>query len=368
MMRVSVAIATYNGARYLGEQLDSIARQTLSPSEIIVCDDGSVDETLDIARRFSQAAPCPVRIMRNDSRLHFRANFMKAAQNCTGDLIAFCDQDDIWRADKLSTVVAAFADDDVLLVHHNARIFSADEGVTGLVMDGARPSQVSPVLSRTPFDLPPGFTQIFRCSLLPLTDLREDTIDFWAPSAALAHDQWVYLLALSLGKIAYVAEQLTDYRQHGDNLYGMKVERPSRWQRLKQRVTQVSDYGHLAVAFASFARALEAAATYPIGDVPARRAGEAALWFQALSGAYSDRQAAYAEESLPTRFAAWLSVRRNGRYGPGREFYFSDYGLLRDFVHGVCLAGLRSPPLGLSANDHSLRVASMGRDRDLTTY
>jgi len=359
MTRISVAIATYNGAQYLAQQLESIAAQSISPSEVVVCDDGSTDHTLQVIDSFARVAPFPVRALRNAVRLNYRANFMRAAQSCSGDLVAFCDQDDIWRADKLSVVAAAFADDpDVLLVHHNARVFSAASGVTGQIYNELRPSRVDGPLCRTPFSLPPGFTQVFRRSLLLLSELREATVDYWGPGAALAHDQWIYILASSLGKVSYVKETLADYRQHDNNLYGMRrTTKSTRWSAMKARLTSLSDYGHLETAFDAIARALGAATAYPIGEELQRRAAVAAERYRELAQAYGDRSQAYGAGSLMARAAAWQRLWRRGRYRRGGSFYFAGRAAARDLVHGVCLARLRHPPTGLSAFDPALTLA-----------
>jgi len=358
-MYVSVAVATYNGAPYLSEQLKSLAAQTLQPCELVVCDDGSSDGTLEILKAFSRSAPFPVRIFRNDERLNFRANFMQAANHCAGDLIAFCDQDDIWRSDKLSMVVRAFeTQEDVLLVHHNARIFSTAQGVTGSLIDPRRPTTVQPPLSRTPFELPPGFTQTFRRSLLALSTLRQATLDYWAAGEALAHDQWIYIVAGSLGSVSYVAHELVDYRQHGNNLYGMKVQTRSICRLLAERLTEYRDYGHLERAFSSISRALAAAAAYPIGELLAGRAAEAACWYDELAHAYGHRSRVYGAASPTERAAAWMRLCREGRYRPGRRFFFANQAFAYDFIQGVCRGRLRHPPAGLSANDRSLRLAS----------
>jgi glycosyltransferase involved in cell wall biosynthesis len=358
MTRISVAIATYNGGRFLQEQLDSIAAQTLSPCEVVICDDGSADDTLQVVERFARVASFPVRSLRNQVRLNYRANFMKAAQCCSGDLIAFCDQDDLWRADKLSVVANAFADPDVLLVHHNARVFSAASGVTGLLFGELRPALVSGPLCRTPFDLAPGFTQVFRRSLLPLSDLREATLDYWGPRAPLAHDQWIYILASSLGKVCYLSETLADYRQHENNLVGARRTNPSRLHGMKVRLTRLSDYGHLEIAFDAIARALAAATAYPIDEELARRAPVAAERYRELAEAYADRRQAHAAASLIARAAAWKRLWRRGRYRPGGNFFFAGHAAARDLLHGVCLARLRHAPAGLSGHDRSLILTS----------
>src|SRR5882757_11091931 len=113
MKTISIAMATYNGGKYIRQQLDSFAAQTMLPSELIVTDDGSSDNTLEIIAEFVATAPFPVRVERNEKNLGYRANFMKAASLCKGDLISFSDQDDIWLPQKLEKCAAPFANDDV---------------------------------------------------------------------------------------------------------------------------------------------------------------------------------------------------------------------------------------------------------------
>ncbi len=115
---VSIAMATYNGAKYISYQLETLARQSFLPAELVVTDDGSSDETLNILDTFSTAAPFPVRVFRNATRLGYEENFLKAASLCTGDLIAFCDQDDLWMEQKLSLCSKYFAEPSIEGVIH----------------------------------------------------------------------------------------------------------------------------------------------------------------------------------------------------------------------------------------------------------
>jgi glycosyltransferase involved in cell wall biosynthesis len=117
-LKLSVAMATYNGERFLEEQLFSIARQIRLPDEMVVSDDGSNDGTIDILERFATSAPFPVRVYRNIKPLGYGDNFLKAASLCHGDLIAFSDQDDVWLENKLANSLSFFDDDDVLLSVH----------------------------------------------------------------------------------------------------------------------------------------------------------------------------------------------------------------------------------------------------------
>ena len=106
---ISVALCTCNGAGFLAAQLESLASQARLPEELVVCDDASEDETFEILTAFAVRAPFPVRLYRNPQRLGISANFEQAIRLCTGDIIALCDQDDVWHPDKLATFAELFS-------------------------------------------------------------------------------------------------------------------------------------------------------------------------------------------------------------------------------------------------------------------
>lgn len=101
-LSISVAMCTYNGSAFLQEQLDSIAAQTRLPDELVICDDGSSDSTVDIVERFAHGVSFRVQLFRNPQNLGSTRNFEQAMRLCTGDLIALSDQDDVWMPEKLA--------------------------------------------------------------------------------------------------------------------------------------------------------------------------------------------------------------------------------------------------------------------------
>jgi glycosyltransferase involved in cell wall biosynthesis len=105
---ISIAMCTYNGARFLQEQLDSFLWQKRLPDELIVCDDDSRDETLSILNAFASKSPFPVKIYKNPQNIGYGKNFEKASLFCEGDIICFSDQDDIWLPHKLERVQEIF--------------------------------------------------------------------------------------------------------------------------------------------------------------------------------------------------------------------------------------------------------------------
>ena len=107
-IKISVAIATYNGALYIEEQVQSMLSQTLMPFEIVVSDDGSTDQTLSILEKLSAASAIPIHIYRNQGKKGFTSNFMNAMRHCGGDYIALSDQDDVWVSVKLAEMAKGF--------------------------------------------------------------------------------------------------------------------------------------------------------------------------------------------------------------------------------------------------------------------
>lgn len=99
-MKTSVALCTYNGEKYIKEQLDSILNQTKKVDEIIVCDDCSSDKTVEILNHYSSTNPGLFKIYINEQNLRSVKNFEKAITLCTGDIIFLSDQDDFWVNEK----------------------------------------------------------------------------------------------------------------------------------------------------------------------------------------------------------------------------------------------------------------------------
>ncbi|MFT6388109.1 MAG: glycosyltransferase involved in cell wall biosynthesis [Cellvibrionaceae bacterium] len=119
---ISVALATYNGEKYLQELLESLAKQTYLPFELIISDDNSSDKTIAIIEKFSKTAPFNVIVIKNKLQLGVIKNFAKAFGNTNGELIAYCDQDDIWHKEKLAKCVTHFSNPSVKLSMHRSEV------------------------------------------------------------------------------------------------------------------------------------------------------------------------------------------------------------------------------------------------------
>jgi len=221
--RISVALCTYNGARFLDAQLESILAQTRQPDELVACDDGSTDETVPILERFRQRTPFAVRIERNPSTLGSTKNFEKAIGLCTGDLIATSDQDDIWLPEKLALCEAAFSADPTLgLVFSDAEVVDEELRPLGHTMWDAihfGKAYRRRVRSGGSFEillrqwLVTGATMMFRADLrslvLPIPPI-------WI------HDGWIATISGALSPVGLVERSLVKYRQHAAQQIGGK--------------------------------------------------------------------------------------------------------------------------------------------------
>jgi cellulose synthase/poly-beta-1,6-N-acetylglucosamine synthase-like glycosyltransferase len=205
--RVSIALCTFNGARFLEEQLDSLLAQTYREIEIIVSDDASSDATVAILERYAQRDPRIV-IGVNDSNLGFAQNFEHALTRCNGAFIAPCDQDDVWLPDKIAVLVESIGTHS--LAYCDSKLVDEFGHPTG-----PRMSDIVPMLStadQSPFafgNCVSGHAMLFRRELvdhaLPVPD-------------GFFYDWWIAAVAASTGGIVFVDESLVLYRQHGRNI------------------------------------------------------------------------------------------------------------------------------------------------------
>lgn len=217
---ISVVMATLNGARFIADQLESVAAQTLRPAELLVGDEGSTDATVEIVERFATGAPFPVVIIRNPRRLGAAENFLSLATRAKGPIVALSDWDDVWDPRKLERIAPWFRDPALGLVVHRALV--VDESLRPL---GRR----YPVFGRTeiraarrvdPWLAVPGMAMVFRTALLAAVASQSADRPREAGGHPMDHDDWIYLLSGSLGKTVLLAEDLARYRQHGASYMG----------------------------------------------------------------------------------------------------------------------------------------------------
>lgn len=223
-LTVSVALCTHNGAQYLEQQLRSILAQRLRPLEVVVSDDASTDDTVQIVRRIWDELPDAPRLvlLSNHKALGVTANFEQAVSACTGELIALSDQDDVWQPERLEVIAAKFQSRPGLrLVFSDARLVSGAGSpletslfealeISPRDLEAVRSDEAFATLLRR--NLVTGATTVFRRSLL----------DAALPlDRAWVHDEWLAVVAAATGEVDWVPDLLIDYRQHGANQIGV---------------------------------------------------------------------------------------------------------------------------------------------------
>ena len=299
---MSVAMATYNGERFLEEQLASLAGQTHLPAELVICDDGSTDRTADIVEAFARSAPFAVRFVRNESRLGYAENFLQAARLCHGETIAFCDQDDVWLPRKLEVCARRLAEPEVLAVVHDARIVDAALRPSGRFLRTGR----KPWVRRARFpdtgtqwgQGTQGFRIVFHRAILPAPDVGRPP-DANAPDQPMTHDEWVHWRALWLGTVVFLREPLALYRQHEANVAG--APRTLTVGRLA-RGALTSDYRQQAQLARQYVDYLAG----PGGEFPA--AAFAIRFYQELARMLDHRAAVY--EAMAAGQSRWQAIAR----------------------------------------------------------
>jgi glycosyltransferase involved in cell wall biosynthesis len=348
--RVTVVMCTFNGAQFVTEQVRSIRQQTYPLHELIVSDDGSNDETLDLVARETEDAPFAVRIHRNEERLGFRENFIRAAAMADPGLVAFSDQDDIWLPEKLSRTVGHFDDPSVLLAHHDAHIMAPNGALVGRLHQTGQFADLTEPLSEDPWQISHGFTQVMRSELCKGSRFWSWSIDPDRENSRMAHDQWFYFLASNLGRVAYCPEPLAHYRQHGGNAagwvkpYGI-ADRIRAWCEDRSRI-----YARCAEAASARSLILEALDSEGLFLVPP---GAKELYDE-LAELYRLRAALYAEPTLSRRLGALRDlIGRNG-YSSEGSFTFTPKGLAKDLAAGV-LGGARAVGVEPKGGDPTCR-------------
>lgn len=227
---VSVALCTYNGARYLEEQLVSILGQSVVPFEIVLSDDGSTDDTVAVARRTvadfdaqHPQSPVVLRVLENETALGIARNFEQAMLACTGELIALCDQDDVWHPDRLERLTEVFVErPELWLVHSDAALVAEDGHPLGISL-----FQALEVTEREKREIHSGqgFETLLRRNLVTgaTTVVRGDLVRRSSPFPhSWIHDEWMAVVAAASASFDVLDRQLTDYRQHGGNQIGAR--------------------------------------------------------------------------------------------------------------------------------------------------
>jgi len=218
---ISVALCTFNGARFLGQQLASILAQSRRPDQIVVCDDGSQDGSVELVRAMLLGAGIAFRVVVNPTRLGPSGNYEQALRLCAHELVAFSDQDDIWHPDKLARLEAA-----LLRAPAASAVFSDARAIDamgqrlgfsqwqacwfGPAVRAAYAEDLFPLLVRYPVVC--GATLAIR---------RASALRCLPIGPGWLHDEWLALICAATSRVQFLDAELVDYRIHGAQSVGL---------------------------------------------------------------------------------------------------------------------------------------------------
>lgn len=225
-MMVSVCVATYNGEKYIAEQLNSILSQIGAEDEVVVSDDGSTDRTLEVVAQLNDPR---IRVLHSTAH-RYNKNFQNAMQAAKGDIIFFSDQDDVWLPGKVEACLKAL--EEVDLVCHNCIVTDSELNTTSpsfFALYHSGPGVLKNALKNTYYGNSLAFRRKVMEAALPLPDTAE-----------IGHDLWLGLVAEMIGKVRFIDTPYLLYRRH-DNAFshtGSFAKRSKRplWVKLWSRV------------------------------------------------------------------------------------------------------------------------------------
>lgn len=223
MSKVTIVMSTYNGEKFIREQIDSILSSTFQDFELYITDDVSKDSTLSILKEYETKMPGKIHVFQNDKNLGYILNFLQAIGKTTSDYIMLCDQDDVWKSNKIeitlkrlmqmeaesgkTTPIAVFTDavvvDQKLNVLHNS--FFESGHLNPLRTD------LSHILMEN---------KLIGCTVMINSAVRTILQEQNFPAHARLHDWWIALTTAAFGKIGFISEGTLLYRQHSANIVG----------------------------------------------------------------------------------------------------------------------------------------------------
>ncbi|OBW43441.1 putative glycosyltransferase EpsE [Chryseobacterium sp. MOF25P] len=222
MTKISVALCTYNGEKYIREQIDSILEQSLKVDEIVVCDDGSTDQTLNILSEYENKFPDIFKIHINEKNLRSVKNFEKAISLCNGEIIFLSDQDDVWENDKVKIFSDFFEDNqNVDVVCSNGFIIDENSLQQNLYTVWDVPRFLSE--NKKEINYFKIFATIGNFATGASMGIRKSFVNKILPFPTvegLHHDEWIALVSSEQKKFAFLNEKLFSYRIHSEQQVG----------------------------------------------------------------------------------------------------------------------------------------------------
>ena len=224
---ISVCMATFNGGKFIREQLESILSQLPPDAEIIIADDGSTDDTLLVVDSLKESR---IRVLPAERHLGVIYNFERALRASKGEIVFLADQDDVWLPGKVEKCLAALNEAD--LVMHDALLLGLSDAFESAWGRNGKLSDIrtyrSGVVANWWKNSFTGCCMAFRRKVL------DKALPF--PKNLPMHDQWLGVVAEKYFKVSYVDEPLVDYRQHSSNATHIEKSPAGVLQKIKWRL------------------------------------------------------------------------------------------------------------------------------------
>lgn len=207
--KVSVAMATYNGEKYIKEQITTILNNLKENDELVISDDGSKDNTINIIKSFNDK-----RIKLVDGpKMGLKQNFNNAIKNTTGDYIFLSDQDDIWLPNKVDKMLEAFEKNNYILIQHDAIVVDENDNV--IFESFAEHRKVKTGIIKNLIK-----NSYHGCCIAFRKELKDKILPI--PDEIYLHDQWIGMIAEVEGKTKFLEQKLMKYRRHSANTSSFK--------------------------------------------------------------------------------------------------------------------------------------------------
>lgn len=313
---ISVALATYNGEKYLREQLDSLLAQTLQPCELVVGDDGSTDQTLDILQKFKADAPFPVHITQNPNSLGFGDNFLATASRCHGDWIAFCDQDDVWLPRKLSDCWSAIKqnEDSISLILQTAYLADSSLQKQGRIFPREVKKRYFSANKHYGFWVWVGFCQTVKRDLIGDIPWTSRPANYFPGHIVQSHDKWTCMIANSVGGIQYLPEPAALFRRHENALTGSYAGKTVRERLSQAQRTGAEHYFFLSDVAKQSADYMQKLSKLNKKEVIKKKFATTGQRFLHLSNVQRCRAHLYSQDIFFKRFTIYCRLWLTGAY------------------------------------------------------
>ena len=236
-MKISVIIATYNGAKFIEEQFDSILAQSIQPDEVVITDDGSTDNTIEIIQRYIDEHNLNLKwhLYLNEKNKGYAQNFLEGSMRTTGDIVFFCDQDDIWtlnRVKKMSEVLKKKSQ--INLLCSNLEPFYYEEDTCKWSEKDLEVMKTDDSLEECELSSEYFHLQRSGCTMCIRRKFLEEIIPYW--TANWPHDDFVWKMAMVSSSCAILHFISMKRRMHSNNATVIRV-RTRKW-----RINQLHEY------------------------------------------------------------------------------------------------------------------------------